>query len=63
MRRDCHGCVHYFVTWIPSFPHGCRAMGFKSRLIPNDAVRQATGGRDCLMFEPKKKENPVRGGT
>jgi hypothetical protein len=52
-RIDCHRCRHYFVTWNPAFPHGCRGMGFKSRSLPNDAVRQATAGNDCLMYEPK----------
>jgi hypothetical protein len=54
-RIDCHRCHHYFVTWNPAFPHGCRGMGFKSRSLPNDAVRQATGGQDCLMFAPRSK--------
>lgn len=66
----CHRCRHYYVTWIPAFPYGCRAMGFQSRRPPNEEVRRAMAGGDCLLFDPRprspappKKENPVRGGA
>jgi hypothetical protein len=49
----CHQCTHYYVTWDPHFPHGCRAMGFKSRCYPIDAVRREMQGKDCLAFERK----------
>ena len=51
---DCRKCRHYFVTWDKTFPHGCRAIGFKSRQLPNIAVRK-NSGKDCLLF--KQKEN------
>jgi hypothetical protein len=49
----CHRCRHYFVTWDPAFPHGCRAMSFRSRRLPNEEVRAAMAGGDCLMFADK----------
>ncbi len=56
---DCRQCKHYYVTWDPASPHGCRAMGFKSLELPNLAVRASTDGRDCLTFTrkfpPKRK--------
>jgi hypothetical protein len=61
---DCHACEHYVVTWDNHFPHGCRRMGFKGRRMPNEEVRQAMGGQDCALFQPKaprKKRNPVGG--
>jgi hypothetical protein len=51
---DCHKCRHYVVTWDKAFPHGCRGIGFKSRHLPNVAVRM-NSGKDCLLFQEKKK--------
>ena len=50
---DCHKCSHYFVTWQINFPHGCRAMGFKSRRLPNLDVRRAMQGKNCLAYQLK----------
>lgn len=57
MAIDCHNCIHYYVTWDERFPHGCRAMGFKSWRYPNDEVRRVVKGRDCLLYERKHKQN------
>ena len=51
-RVNCFRCRHFFVTWDPRFPRGCRALGFKGRAVPSDTVRQASGTR-CLYFEPR----------
>lgn len=60
---DCHTCRHYHVTWDEHFPHGCRAMGFKSRQLPSAAV-MSSSGRECLLYEEKdvfkKKRTPGR---
>lgn len=59
----CHKCKHYYVTWDKHFPHGCAAIGFKSRQIPNIVVRNSSGGVKCLVFKPKQtknRENPAR---
>lgn len=63
-RVDCHGCVHYLVTWDERFPHGCRCMGFKSARYPGDEVRAAMNGESCRLFEPKRTclkryQNPI----
>lgn len=52
---DCRKCEHYYVTWDRDFPHGCRAMGFKSKHLPNMDVRNSTPGMDCLLFRKKDK--------
>lgn len=57
-RTRCRGCVHYYVTWDPRAPHGCRAMGFKSRRLPIAVVRRATADADCLAFEPAPGHAP-----
>jgi hypothetical protein len=47
----CRFCRHYFITWEPQTPHGCRALGFKSRGVPSHEVRR-TSGEACKFFSP-----------
>jgi hypothetical protein len=51
-RISCYKCKFFYVTWDNSFPYGCKAMGFKGRLIPSLMVFQASG-ESCLAFEAK----------
>lgn len=51
---DCHKCKHYYITWENGFPHGCRAMGFKSRELPSRVV-YLNSGAECLLFDLKIK--------
>ena len=53
MKIDCYKCEYYYVTWEKNFPHGCRAMGFKGKELPNITVRKSTGGKDCISFKMK----------
>lgn len=53
-RIDCLKCKHYFVTWDPARPRGCRYFGFKGPRMPSEVVR-ASSGEECRMFEPKGK--------
>lgn len=55
LKRLCMACRHYFVTWDPCAPHGCRAMGFKGVQIPSVVVYQSSG-MECQMFDPKEGE-------
>ena len=48
----CRFCRHYYITHDVRFPYGCRAMDFKSKRLPLQDVRDATG-RDCQTFSPK----------
>ena len=50
---DCYKCTHYYVTWDKKFPHGCKAMGFKSKQFPSAMVRLSSG-RECLLFTKKR---------
>jgi len=54
MTIACHKCNHYYVTWDPYFPHGCRIMYFKSKRLPINDVRMAMRGKNCLAFKLKK---------
>jgi len=49
---DCFQCKHFFVTWEPANPRGCRAFGFKTPRLPSDVVLE-TSGEVCLKFTPK----------
>ncbi|MBR9981910.1 MAG: uracil-DNA glycosylase [Desulfatitalea sp.] len=51
-RITCHKCRHYYVTWESAHPHGCRALGFKSKHLPSAVVRSSSGAA-CLYFEAK----------
>lgn len=51
----CKDCIHFFVTYDPSFPYGCRSMGFKSRRYPHFEVQAASGG-PCQGRETKASE-------
>ncbi|MEQ6291948.1 hypothetical protein ACFPAG_15170 [Vogesella sp. GCM10023246] len=48
----CRFCRHYYISHDVRFPYGCRAMDFKSKRLPLQEVREATG-RDCQTFAPK----------
>jgi hypothetical protein len=56
MTNACHQCIHYYVTWDQYFPHGCRAMDFKSKRMPIQDVRMAMRLNDCLTFELKRRK-------
>ncbi|RJQ56941.1 MAG: uracil-DNA glycosylase [Desulfobacteraceae bacterium] len=58
-RIDCHKCAHYYVTWEEKFPHGCRAMKFKSKRLPSDAVMESSR-MPCMLYTLK---NCVRKGS
>ena len=52
---DCHKCRYYYVTWDVQFPHGCRAMNFKSKHFPSSEVYRSSG-MDCLKYEQREKK-------
>ncbi|TVY09530.1 uracil-DNA glycosylase [Paenibacillus cremeus] len=52
VRINCNQCKHFFVTWDPAFPRGCRSYGLKTSGIPSADVQRASG-KPCMAFEPK----------
>ena len=46
---SCYRCAHFYVTWDPAFPRGCRAMGFKGRELPAETVLRASG-MTCQLY-------------
>ena len=51
---DCFSCSHFYITYDPPFPYGCRAVGFKSRQMPSQEML-ASSGIDCQYFVEKEK--------
>ncbi|MBN1838333.1 MAG: hypothetical protein JW820_20910 [Spirochaetales bacterium] len=57
----CLSCRHYYVSWDPRFPRGCRVFGIKSRDLPSHVVYRSTGTH-CPAYErnPKLKRGHPR---
>ncbi|QKJ23049.1 hypothetical protein ALEK_1781 [Poseidonibacter lekithochrous] len=53
-RIICQKCIHYYVTWEPSNPHGCNAYAFKSKAIPSVVVKRSSGA-DCNFYQQKSQ--------
>jgi hypothetical protein len=53
-QPNCFECVHFFVTWEPAHPRGCRAFGFKTKQLPSQEVFQASG-KSCTLFQARPK--------
>ncbi|AXN41747.1 uracil-DNA glycosylase [Peribacillus butanolivorans] len=45
-------CRHFYVTWDPNFPKGCRAFQFKTLNQPSLDVFRSSG-QLCMKFESK----------
>ena len=48
----CLRCIYYYVTWDLRMPHGCRAMGMKTKEMPSVVVRKVSG-KPCLHYTQK----------
>jgi hypothetical protein len=51
-QPNCNLCRHFFITYEPAHPYGCRAMGFKASRQPCETVF-ASSGMPCQMFEAR----------
>lgn len=49
----CNQCAHFYITFDPQMPYGCRAMDFKNHRLPEYEVWETTG-HACLSFTPKE---------
>nr|WP_082191215.1 uracil-DNA glycosylase [Peribacillus loiseleuriae] len=58
-RINCMACKHYYVTWDPQFPRGCRSFSFKSANLPSLEVLRSSG-EACMKFTPKPACKPVK---
>jgi len=53
-RIICQKCINYYVTWEQGNPHGCKAYGFKSKVIPSMVVKRSSG-IDCTLYKQKQR--------
>jgi len=53
-RIICQKCKYYYVTWEKNKPHGCKAYGFKSQVVPSVVVKQSSG-TSCGFYQIKIK--------
>ncbi|HIC85854.1 MAG TPA: uracil-DNA glycosylase [Desulfobacterales bacterium] len=49
----CRACKHFFITHQPSFPYGCRALGFKSARLPFKVVVECSD-LPCQAFQKRE---------
>ena len=54
-KVNCLACRHFFITYNPRFPYGCRAASFKSRFLPAQEMFR-NSGLMCQLFEEKDRE-------
>ncbi len=58
-KVNCLACRHFFITYRPDHPYGCRALGFKSKELPSRVVL-ASSGLNCQAFTSKNKDGKQR---
>lgn len=51
-RPNCYKCRYLVITWQKNRGYACKAMGFKSKIIPSLEVFRASG-RQCQLYSPK----------
>lgn len=55
---NCMACRHFYITYEPGHPYGCRVLGFKAKQMPSRVVF-ASSGLECQAF-CKKGEVEVK---
>jgi len=53
-KINCFHCIHFYITWDPKFPNGCRFFQIKTKNRPSNEVEKSSG-LPCQGFEPKKR--------
>lgn len=51
---SCYKCKYLTITYNKNFPFACKALNFKSKVLPSVAVRQSSG-KECLYFAAKER--------
>ncbi|MFC4321840.1 uracil-DNA glycosylase [Litchfieldia salsa] len=52
-RINCFTCQHFYTTWEPQYPKGCKAFNFKTKSMPSLTVYQSSGNH-CMKFSQKQ---------
>ena len=53
-NTNCNKCQHFYVTYKPKFPYGCKAFRVISKKLPYLEVKNISG-IDCALFSNKTK--------
>lgn len=53
-KVNCKKCQYYFVTWEQHQPHGCKAYGFKTKMVPSVVVKNSSK-MECTLFVQKHR--------
>jgi hypothetical protein len=53
-KPNCLQCKHFFITFNPKTPKGCRKFGIQCKNLPSEIVFMAGHG-ECQGFEQKKR--------
>jgi len=51
----CKKCIYYYVTWKPRLPHGCKAYGFESKIIPSIVVFK-NSKQQCQFYTQREEK-------
>jgi hypothetical protein len=51
---NCLLCLHFKITWDPSFPRSCGVFGIKCQNLPSVEVFRSTG-QHCPAFQERPK--------
>ncbi len=54
MNKSCLNCRHYYATYNPNTPRGCRVYGFETASFPSFVVKRESG-EDCKAYQPSKR--------
>lgn len=54
MATSCMKCIHYFSTYDPKAPRGCRLFAIASSKFPAQIVLQQTGS-ECDALETRQE--------
>ncbi len=56
MSAKCRNCQHFYITYDPKTPNGCKAYQIQSQAIPSQVVKRANNGQECLGFKAKASQ-------
>jgi hypothetical protein len=53
-KPNCHQCKHFYITWNPKIPNGCKKFQIQCKDQPS-AIVAAAGQGECQGYELKKR--------
>ena len=57
MSARCRDCKHFYITFDPKTPNGCKVYQIQCKGQPSNIVKRANNGEECIGFSPKVKKN------